>query len=182
MALSTKQVIVLVTITSQIEGVIQCGVGPRGPLYVISSSDLPNGLSIRSVGMLTNDRKLSEVSNSFSGGFSMQYTKIAPEQIKPTNPPMIGTLYENRRLREFNGFGFSITHLPSYALTKVYALALCSYFFPTQYKFCAVRMNKCPSAAAIDARTGSSPIGIVARTLNSSPAESTTAVPRSLMQ
>ena len=42
--------------------------------------------------------------------------------------------------------------------------------------------DQASDAAAMEARHGSSPMGIVERTLNSLPAESTTAVPRSLMQ
>ena len=51
-----------------------------------------------------------------------------------------------------------------------------------QCRFLAVRMKSSPLAAAIDERTGDSPMRLVDNTLNSSPADSTTAVPLSLMQ
>src|SRR5437016_1729749 len=50
------------------------------------------------------------------------------------------------------------------------AFRVAPYFSPTQYRFFPARMKRWPWLTAIDARTGSSCIGIVERILNSGPA------------
>ena len=52
-----------------------------------------------------------------------------------------------------------------------------AYFFPMQYRFFALRMKSCPWLATMEARTGLSSIGIVARILNSLSAPAITHVP-----